>query len=91
MQKKKLSQDKPVKRAVDLTDRIFDRLVEAIVTREFPPSTTLREASIAKLWGVSRTPVRESVKKASLMGLVEIPDFRIFSSSCGHLFGFFSR
>jgi len=60
------------KRSADLADRISERLVEAIVSHELPPGTALREAKLAKQWGVSRTPLREAVREAASMGLLEL-------------------
>lgn len=60
------------KRSADLADRISERLVEAIVNHELPPGMPLREAKLATEWGVSRTPLREAVREAASMGLIEL-------------------
>lgn len=60
------------KRSADLADRISERLVEAIVSHELPPGMALREAKLAKQWGISRTPLREAVREAASMGLLEL-------------------
>jgi DNA-binding GntR family transcriptional regulator len=60
------------KRAADLADRISERLVEAIVSHELLPGMPLREAKLAKEWGISRTPLREAIREAAAMGLLEL-------------------
>jgi DNA-binding GntR family transcriptional regulator len=60
------------KRSADLADQVFDRLIEAIVTHELRPGTPLREAKLAKDWGISRTPLREAIREAASTGLLEL-------------------
>jgi DNA-binding GntR family transcriptional regulator len=49
---------------------IFERLIEAILSGRFPASTSLREAKLAREWNVSRTPMREAVRRAAEAGFV---------------------
>ncbi len=63
---------KKVKRAGDTSDIILGKLLEAIVNRTFVPGEPIRETQIAKNWGVSRTPVREALRSAAAMGLIEL-------------------
>jgi DNA-binding GntR family transcriptional regulator len=60
----------PVKRPARTAERIFNRLVEAIVTGALDGGQPMREAGLAKQWGVSRTPVREAVRRAAEAGLL---------------------
>jgi len=60
------------KRAADTSDTVYQRLLAAIITGDFPPGTPLREAHLANIWGVSRTPVREAVRRAATVGLLEL-------------------
>ena len=53
-----------------LRDVVFKTLRQAIVTGEFAPGERLMEISLAKRLGVSRTPVREAIRKLELEGLV---------------------
>ncbi|MBQ9155559.1 MAG: GntR family transcriptional regulator [Eubacterium sp.] len=53
-----------------LRDVVFKTLRRAIITGEFAPGERLMEISLAKRLGVSRTPVREAIRKLELEGLV---------------------
>ena len=68
----KIAKRRRPKRAADLADRISERLVEAIVSHELLPGMPLREAKLAKEWGISRTPLREAIREAAAMGLLEL-------------------
>ena len=48
---------------------IYARLVAAIEDGSLEPGTRLREAELAKGYGVSRTPVREGLKRLESQGL----------------------
>jgi DNA-binding GntR family transcriptional regulator len=48
----------------------YDRLLAAIEDGGLPPSSRLREAELAESLGISRTPVREALKRLELQGLV---------------------
>ena len=53
-----------------LRDVVFHTLRQAIITGEFAPGERLMEISLAERLGVSRTPVREAIRKLELEGLV---------------------
>lgn len=53
-----------------LRDVVFQTLRKAIITGEFAPGERLTEISLADMLGVSRTPVREAIRKLELEGLV---------------------
>lgn len=53
-----------------LRDVVFKTLRQAILTGEFMPGERLMEISLANRLGVSRTPVREAIRKLELEGLV---------------------
>lgn len=53
-----------------LRDVVFQTLRQAIITGEFAPGERLMEISLAERLGVSRTPVREAIRKLELEGLV---------------------
>ena len=55
-----------------LRDVIFDTLREAIIVGELKPGQRLMEVQVAEKMGVSRTPVREAIRKLELEGLVEM-------------------
>ncbi|MDP4182974.1 MAG: GntR family transcriptional regulator [Bacillota bacterium] len=53
-----------------LRDVIFDTLREAIIAGELKPGERLMEVQLAEKMGVSRTPVREAIRKLELEGWV---------------------
>ena len=53
-----------------LRDVVFNTLRKAIITGEFAPGERLMEIALAERLGVSRTPVREAIRKLELEGLV---------------------
>lgn len=53
-----------------LRDVVFQTLRRAIITGEIAPGERLMEISLANQLGVSRTPVREAIRKLELEGLV---------------------
>ncbi|WP_265445950.1 GntR family transcriptional regulator [Acetivibrio straminisolvens] len=55
-----------------LREVIFDTLREAIIAGELKPGERLMEVKLAEKMGVSRTPVREAIRKLELEGLVEM-------------------
>lgn len=55
-----------------LRDLVFQVLKEAIITGELKPGERLMEVKLAEDMGVSRTPVREAIRKLELEGLVDM-------------------
>lgn len=55
-----------------LREVIFNTLREAIIVGELKPGERLMEVQLAEKMGVSRTPVREAIRKLELEGLVEM-------------------
>lgn len=53
-----------------LRDLVFDYMKEAIITGKLKPGERLMEVQLAERLGVSRTPVREAIRKLELEGLV---------------------
>ena len=53
-----------------LRDLVFNTLRQAILTGELKPGERLMEIHLADKLGVSRTPIRESIRKLELEGLV---------------------
>ncbi len=53
-----------------LRDVVFNTLRTAIITGQFAPGERLMEIALADQLGVSRTPVREAIRKLELEGLV---------------------
>jgi DNA-binding GntR family transcriptional regulator len=58
------------KRAADTAENVFRRLVEAILAGDLAGDSPLREAALAREWNVSRTPMREAVRRAAEGGLL---------------------
>ena len=57
---------------IPLRDIVFKTLREAIVTGELKPGERLMEIKLANEMGVSRTPVREAIRKLEQEGLVHL-------------------
>ena len=55
-----------------LRDVVFNTLRKAILKGELKPGERLMEIALAERLGVSRTPVREAMRKLELEGLVSI-------------------
>lgn len=55
-----------------LGDQIFNRIRDDILSGNYTPGEELKEATLGKQLGVSRTPVREALRQLDLEGLVEI-------------------
>lgn len=49
---------------------IYDRLVQSILQGEFVGGQPIREARLAREWNVSRTPLREAVRRAAEAGFL---------------------
>jgi DNA-binding GntR family transcriptional regulator len=54
-----------------LAEQAYAALLEAIVGGELPPGERLRDTELAEQLGVSRTPVREALRRLEDEGLVE--------------------
>ena len=52
-------------------DYAYDRMKHAIISGVFPPEKLLVERELCEMLGVSRTPVREALRRLSSEGLVE--------------------
>lgn len=55
-----------------LRDVVFNTLRQAILTGELKPGDRLMEIHLANQLGVSRTPIREAIRKLELEGLVTV-------------------
>lgn len=53
-----------------LRDKVFNALREAILNGSLKPGQSLIETKLAEEMGVSRTPIREAIRKLELEGLV---------------------
>lgn len=53
-----------------LRELVFESIREAIIEGQLPPGERLMEIQLAEEMGVSRTPVREAIRKLELEGLV---------------------
>jgi DNA-binding GntR family transcriptional regulator len=59
-------------RQLPLSDQVYTLIRKAIVMGNLPPGAPLKEPDIAGRLGISRTPVREAVKRVSDEGLIEV-------------------
>ena len=65
-----------------LRDVVFNTLRQAILKGELEPGERLMEIQLADRLGVSRTPIREAIRKLELEGLVlRLPRFP--KKACG--------
>ena len=55
-----------------LADQLFIHIKKMILSQELKCGESIPEEKIAKLFGVSRTPIRETLRKLEKYGLVEI-------------------
>jgi DNA-binding GntR family transcriptional regulator len=58
--------------AATIADDLATRVGEAIMAGEFEAGTWLRQATLARRFGVSRQPVREALRQLQAYGMVEI-------------------
>lgn len=58
-------------RGFSLSEKVFHKLRDDILSGVYEENDELREMTIGKELGVSRTPVREAFKKLELEGLVK--------------------
>src|SRR5690348_10920048 len=54
-----------------VVDQVYDDLRERILSGDIPRGTRLRQVSLAEELGVSRTPLREALRRLSAEGFVE--------------------
>jgi len=52
------------------SEQMYEWLRDAILRLEYPPGSTLSEVELGGLTGLSRTPVREALKRLEIEGLV---------------------
>jgi GntR family transcriptional regulator, rspAB operon transcriptional repressor len=61
---------------LQVKDRVYERLREALIDLTFQPGEPLREAALVERFGVSKTPIREALVRLERDGLVEIAPYR---------------
>ena len=61
---------KPIKR-LSLRDEVYQNLKKSIINLELQPEERLYDKELAEKFGISRTPVREALKRLEDEGLVE--------------------
>lgn len=59
-----------------LADQVRDRLLEGILSGQFPPNSRIIETQVARELGTSQAPVREALRGLEAIGVVEITPFR---------------
>jgi DNA-binding GntR family transcriptional regulator len=62
----------PLERAPTLTEDVYREIRSAIVERTLAPGERVTESALAKLLGVSKTPVREALVRLREVGLVRM-------------------
>jgi DNA-binding GntR family transcriptional regulator len=74
--------DAPSKLALPSVDRIHQRVLTAIVEHRLPPGTKLGEERLAKVFGVSRTQIRQVIERLAHDSIVTVvPNRGAFVSS----------
>ena len=63
--------EKTAKKEQNLSSAVYEAIKDKIINGEFLPGSILMERSIAEEFGVSRTPVREALKRLSQEGWVD--------------------
>lgn len=56
-----------------LRDVVYNSVRDAILSESLKPGKRLMETELAQMLGVSRTPVREALRKLELEGFIEMP------------------
>ncbi len=54
-----------------VVDQIYDALLERVLSGDIPRGTRLPQGALAEEMGVSRTPLREALRRLSAEGFVE--------------------
>ena len=68
-----------IKRIVTIRDQVYQILRDEICSGKYPPGSWLQEQELTEHLGVSRSPVRESLRRLVADGLlVEIPNKGVF-------------
>lgn len=57
---------------INLSEQAYDELVSRIVSGGFSAGETLQEEKLSAEFGISRTPVREALRRLAAEGLVEL-------------------
>ena len=60
----------PQPRSAGTAEAVFQRLVAAVLAGQLPAGQPVREAQLARRWRVSRTPMREAVRRAAEAGFL---------------------
>jgi DNA-binding GntR family transcriptional regulator len=55
-----------------LTDRVYNAILEQLMSHRIRPGEKLNEEALSSLLGVSRTPIREALRRLALDGLVDL-------------------
>ncbi len=56
---------------ISLSDRVYETLMDAVLDRKYAPGEYLTELRLSGELGVSRTPIREALRRLSQDGIVE--------------------
>lgn len=64
----KIDEENP---GLSLADRLFERIGEEIVTGTLPPGSKISEPALSRRFGVSRSPVREALRRLEERKLIK--------------------
>lgn len=61
-----------IEQTVGLNDKVYGALKDAILKKVLRPGDRLDIVSLAKHWGISRTPVNDALQRLKVDGLIEV-------------------
>jgi len=71
-----LAEELTAERYPSLSDQAADKLRDLILLEKLPPGLAVNERELSDLLGISRTPVRDAIRKLEAEGLIEYSDTR---------------
>lgn len=66
----KIMNDAPVDSRT-LADKVCEQIINAIVVGEIPPGQKISEPELARIYGISRGPLREAMRRLEALRLIE--------------------
>ncbi|MFD0386678.1 GntR family transcriptional regulator [Tistrella bauzanensis] len=63
--------DQQTHRRPTIAEQVQKRLADDILSGNLPPGSVIEETTLAECYGVSRTPVREAVRRLAESGLID--------------------
>ena len=67
-----MNQSYPISNRLDKSEHVYQCLLNEVVSGELKPEQALVESELTEKYSVSRTPIREALKRLAVQGLVDI-------------------